>query len=81
MTPGSNPGTPTKKKITDFSVIFFLVGVQEDIYMSSVGIRWAQRYEASKPNRERRPASPTSGDEEELVGEIPGTRLHGGNYV
>ena len=43
-----------------------------------VKIRWAERYEASTPNRERRviskscreaKASPTSDDDEELVGE------------
>ena len=45
---------------------------QEVTFVTSVRIRWAQRYEATKPNRERRAASLFYDGKIRLVAETPG---------
>jgi hypothetical protein len=49
----------------------FIISVreQEDNGLSSVKMRKPELYRASRRDSEEWPASPTSGDEEELVGE------------
>lgn len=42
---------------------------EKEMDMSFVGNRWAQRYEDSSPNRERRPANFLSGGEKRFVGD------------
>lgn len=66
VVPGSNPGGSTNKMVTFFWL------PQEVTFVTSVRIRWAQRYEATKPNRERRAASLFYDGKIRLVAEIPG---------
>jgi hypothetical protein len=58
-------------------VFFFLVGVQEDTCVSSVGIRWAELCRANRRDSERRPARNFFDEKSLLVGEIPGTPTNG----
>jgi hypothetical protein len=62
-----------KQKPLKFSGFCFWSECKKPTTWLLSGFEWAERYEVSRPNRERRAASPTSGDEEELVAETPGT--------
>ncbi len=60
----------SKEKPEFHAQVFLLTARNESKWPASLAeIRGAERYEASKPNREQRPASPTSDGEEGLVGE------------